>query len=486
VLGVLACIGDAPDLAASSFERALREAPDNPAYAAALADTMLLGQREEQALSLYRRAFPALAKELAKLVDAGAPWKRVHPDWLKRFKRVTLPAVPRIISNIGALSRTPSRSETGTHLLNWAVLLAGRRQVTAAIFLLEHAVKAHPGLGYAHAVLALAHTLNLDWQPALTSAKGARDLGAEAFQGSTDLCVLAAQFGLRYSFTELDPVFDWSAFDRREEDGGDLLHQLPRCSGNTHPRFASGSLVYLVCCDTDYLLTHAIALACSVREHETFGAIHLHLFNPGIKAWDVIQRLKQAVAPLSLTISWEWADFKQYGGKALYCACARFARLYQFVSQVDNRFVMLDADSLLRGSLSRAVVEHIQIGLVRAANEPIWHQYLAGFTAFRRSPAALIFLADLSAFIVKNLVAGRARPYLDQIGLFASVYRHESLLDAITQLPIQKFCDTLLKDEALVWSVTQRKDDDRYNAYKQTVLAHFEPDRYSYDVGGGM
>ena len=121
---------------------------------------------------------------------------------------------------------------------------------------------------------------------------------------------------------------------------------------------------------------------------------------------------------------------------------------------------------------------HILYGLI--------NQYLAGFTAFRRSPAALIFLADLSAFIVKNLIAGRARAYLDQIGLFASVYRHESLLDAITQLPIQKFCDTLLKDEALVWSVTQRKDDERYNAYKQTVLARFERERHSYDAGGGM
>jgi tetratricopeptide (TPR) repeat protein len=474
VLGVLAFVGDAPELAASSFEHALRRVSDYPAYAAALADTMLLRQREEEALSLYRRAFPALAEHMAELIDAGAPWKRVHPDWLTRCKRVTLPTVPRSISDTRVLSCTKLRRETATHLLNWAVLLLCRRQASAAMFLLEHAVKANPALGDAHAVLALVQTLNLDWQPALASAKAARKLGAEAFQGSTDLCVLAAQFGLRYSFSELDSVFDWSAFHRLEEGDGDLLHQLSPCSGNTHPRFAHGRLVYLICCDTDYLLMHAIALVCSIREHETFGAIHLHIFNPRTEAWDAIQRLEQAVSPVCLTTSWEWVDFDRYGGKALYCACARFVRLYQFVSQVDNRFVMLDADSLLRADLSRAVAEDIQIGLVRAPDEPIWHRYLAGFTAFRRSPAALAFLRDLGAFIGNNLITGHGRTYLDQIGLFASVYRHASLRDAITQLPIRKFCDTLLRDEGLVWSVTQRKDDGRYNAYKQAVLARYD------------
>jgi hypothetical protein len=135
--------------------------------------------------------------------------------------------------------------------------------------------------------------------------------------------------------------------------------------------------------------------------------------------------------------------------------------------------VMVDADSLLRGELDTALPPQIQIGVVRAADEPVWHQYLAGFTVFRRSAASIRFLMDFSAFVVQNLIAGRARTYLDQIGLCATAYRHESMAHEITELPVQKFCDTLCKDEGLVWSVTQRKDDDRYTAYKHAVLARF-------------
>jgi hypothetical protein len=45
-----------------------------------------------------------LAENLAKLIDAGAPWKRLRPDWPKRLKGVTLPSVPRSISNTRVLS----------------------------------------------------------------------------------------------------------------------------------------------------------------------------------------------------------------------------------------------------------------------------------------------------------------------------------------------------------------------------------------------
>jgi tetratricopeptide (TPR) repeat protein len=469
VLGLLTCIGGAPELGARWFTHALSEAPHNPAYIAALADAMLLGQREQEALSLYERAFPELAAENAGVNEAGAPWKRAHPDWLQQSKRVTLPPVPhdaREIATGGTLRR-----ETATHLLNWAGLLVGRRQVRQAIYLTERAVKANPALSYAHALLALLYTLNREWKPALASATAARRLTAEVFPGSTDLCLVSSQLGLRYSFGELDPVFDWSAFTgvRGESESG----QLPQCMGNIRPSFARGSLVYLICCDTDYFMTHAIALACSIREHDSAATIHLHLFNPRNDVWKAIRRLEKTLSPLPLTFSWEYLDFERYGGKAVYCACARFSRLYRIVQQCDNRVVMLDADSLLRAELSAALPSQIQIGVVRAPDEPVWHQYLAGFTAFRRSVASLRFLTDFSAFVMENLITGRARTYLDQIGLYATVYRHESLAHEITDLPVQKFCDTLCKDDGLVWSVTQRKDDERYTAYKQAVLARY-------------
>jgi tetratricopeptide (TPR) repeat protein len=470
VLGLLTCIGGAPELGARWFTHALSEAPHNPAYIAALADAMLLGQREQEALSLYERAFPQLAAENAGVNEAGAPWKRAHPDWLQQSKRVTLPGVPYDDSEVATGGTLAAK--TATHLVNWAGLLVRRRQVGQAIYLIERAVKANPALGYAHALLALLYTLNRDWKRALASAMAARHMTAEVFPGSTDLCLVSSQLGLRYSFGELDPVFDWSAFtgvrDESESSG-----ELPQCMGNIRPRFARDSLVYLICCDTDYFMTHAIGLACSIRTHDSTAAIHLHVFNPHVEVWEEIQRLKTALSPLPLTVSWEYLDFERYGGKAVYCVCARFQRLYQLVCQVDNRIAMVDADSLLRGEVSTALPQEIRIGVVRAPDEPIWHQYLGGFTTFRRSVASLRFLTDFSAFMVRNLIAGRARIYLDQIGLYATVYKHATMAHEITELAVQKFCDTLCKDEGLVWSVTQRKDDEHYTAYKQAMLARY-------------
>ncbi|MGZ5150496.1 MAG: hypothetical protein ACXWC5_10750, partial [Burkholderiales bacterium] len=389
ILGLLTCIGGAPEIGARSFSRALTTVSDNPAYIAALADAMLLQQREQDALTLYERAFPGLAAEISPVNEAGALWKRAHPDWLQQSKRVTLPGVPYHVWNIP--TGHTRETETATHLLNWGGLLVRRRRVRQAICVIERAVAANAALGYAHALLALLYTLNREWKLALDSAKAARDLTAEVFPGATDLCLIASQLGLRYPFTELDSVFDWSAFIGGS-DQGDSLGQLPECMGNVHPTFAKDSLVYLICCDTDYLMTHAIALACSIRAHDSTAAIHLHVFNPQVGVWDVIQRLDKALSPLPVTVSWEYLDFERYGGKAVYCASARFSRLYQIVQQVDNRVVMVDADSLVRGELATALPQQIQIGVVRAAGEPIWHQYLAGFTAFRRSAASIRFL----------------------------------------------------------------------------------------------
>ena len=184
----------------------------------------------------------------------------------------------------------------------------------------------------------------------------------------------------------------------------------------------------------------------------------------------------KVLAPLPLSATWESVDFNRYGGKGLYCACARFSRLYQLLLSTTNRIVMLDADSLVRGDLAVSLTQRRDIGLVRAEDEPLWHQYLAGFTTFRRSPAAEQFLKELGTFLATNLATGRARLYLDQIGLYACVHRRGgSFAEAVDHLPIATFCDTLFRDGALVWSVTQSKDEDSpFALLKRSVLRRYD------------
>jgi Tfp pilus assembly protein PilF len=476
LLGLLACRSGNADLGARFLERAIELVPGNQLYLAALGDARLLQQREDDALLLYSRAFPRYATHANSFSDEGLPWTKAHPDWLGRLRSVTLPALKpgvdlTIISGQGWVDN-PALSG---HLLNWALLLILHRRVRSAIYLIEQTVSADPQLGYAQAVLALLYTLNDDSQHALAAARIARNLGAEAFAGANDLCIIAAQFELNCGIPALDPVFDWSAFCGPDQAHARHPEILPAIDGLPFPQFRSDGLIYFICCDTNYFLEYGIALVCSVGEKCRNGAIHLHLFNPASEAWAALRRL-QSIVVLPLSVTWEAVDFDRYGGKTLYCSCARFVRLYQLLLTTDTRIVMLDADSLLRGDLGPALERCGDIGLVRAPYEPLWHRYLAGVTTFRRMPAAERFLTELGTFLSMNLTRGHARLYIDQIALYVCAQRCERTCGgSIEHLPIEIFCDTLFRDGALVWSITQNKNEDNpFTEYKRAILQRYQ------------
>ena len=476
LLGLLACHGGAVGVGARSIERALALEPGNTQFLAALADARLLQEREDEALALYGEAFPREWTSIGGLDDAGLSWKRAHPVWTRDLRRVVLPLPDSTTAKARARGTIQLSDAVPGHLLNWALLLISRRQGRRAMWLLEKAIAADAHLAYAHAALALLRTLNRDWSMALAAAKRARVLGAEVFPGANDLCVIASQLGLGTNIPDLDPLFDWSALSGAHVPGASRLECLPLIEGDAFPQFPAGVLVCFIACDSRYLLDHAIALACSIRENAGNCAVHLHVYNPTPEDWSTIHKLTRAVAPMQLSTTWEAVDFERYGGKGMYCANVRFWRLHQILQSTPNRVAMLDADSLVRGDLASALGGCRAIGLVRAADEPMWHQYLAGFTVFRRCAEVERFLGELGFFLVSNVLACRGRTYLDQIGLYVCA-RHcsEAVGDAIEALPIERFCDTLFQDTAIVWSVTQNKTDDSpFSRYRRLMLARFE------------
>ena len=482
LLGVLACRGGDADSGVRAIERALALSPGNTWYLAALADARLLQQRPGDAQALYSRAFPLEAADLAGLTDAGLPWKRTHPDWIGGLLQVTLPlSLPHLdATHKGQL---PADEVEAGHLLNWALALVSQRRVRQAIFLLQQAVMRDRRLGYGHAALALLHTLNRDWGPALTAAHVARSLGAEAFRGSNDLCVLAAQFGTGIAYSELDPVFDWSPLTASAEAGSGHLDRLPPVEGVPYPRFPENILVYFIACDPRYFLEYGIALACSIRDSTERDAIHFHIYNPTPELWSALHELRSRLTPLMLSVTWESVDFDRFGGKSAYCSFARFSRLYQLLldTSADLRVVMLDADSLVRGDPAPALARGREIGLAHAGDEPLWHQYLAGFTAFRASAAATRFLHELSNFLATNLAAGCARAYLDQIALYACAHRRNAAtVQVIDHLPVGVFCDTLFGESALIWSVTQNKGvDSPFDRARRSILERYNQPVFS-------
>jgi tetratricopeptide (TPR) repeat protein len=469
-LGVIACALGKSDAAAAALERAVGSDAGNALYIAALANVRLLQEREDDAHALYRRAFPDVARRLDALPERSSPWKKAHPDWLRPLRRLSLPRVQD--------GKAPDLcAATPSCLLNWGLLLIRFRRVRAGTDLIEQALHANAGYGYGHAVLALVYTLDRAWPQALAAAQAARSLGADTLPGEMDLCVVSAQLGMGKPPHELDPLFDWRPLHGPNDDS--YLERLPAIQGLPIAPLPADALVHFVACDTAYLEQHAVALAHSIRAQCGDGAIHLHLFEPTAQTWASLDKLRLDLSPLPLSVTWETVAFDDYSGKSLYCACARFVRLYQMVRATGNRVVMLDADSLVRGDLASALAGAGDIGLVRAEHEPPWHYYLGGFCAFRRSPVSLAFLRELGALLAFNLPGGRARRYLDQLALYICARRAESEGVCIEHLPIGKFCDTLFTEDALVWSVTQNKDaDSPFARYKREVLARVQrPER---------
>ena len=476
LLGLLACHGGAHDTGARHIERALELEAGNRQYLAALADARLLQQREVDALALYTEAFPQEFAATRDLEDGDLPWKRAHPDWTRTLRRVVSPLPDPGCD--GSRSPGPVRFDDAVpgHLMNWALVLISRRQGKRAIWLLNRAILANARLGFAHAALAIVQTLNRDWEPALAAATSARALCEEGFQGANDLCILASQLGLGTDIKDFDPQFAWDAFSRPEPDITPELKMLPDLEGEAFPEFPAGALVCFIACDPQYLVDHATALACSIRENCDRCAIHLHVFNPDDRARSTIRRLGQALEPIPVSVTWEWADFDRYGGKSVYCPYIRFCRLYQLVASTENRVVMFDADSLVRGDLNAALEDCRAIGLVRTTGEPMWHQYLAGVVTFCRTTEAERFLLLLGSFLASNVLAGKGRAYLDQIGLYVCALHHRGTLgEAIQELAIERFCDTLFRDSALVWSITQNKAaDGPFVQYQRAMLSKFE------------
>lgn len=480
LVGVLACRGGDADSGARAIERALDLSPCTW-YLAALADARLLQQRPGDAQVLYSRAFPRQAADLAGLTDAGLPWKRTHPDWIRGLMRVTLPlSLPHLEGT--RKGQLPADEVEAGHLLNWALALVSQRRVRQGIYLLQQAVIRDPRLGYGHAVLALLYTLNQDWQPALAAGYVARNLGSEAFPGANDLCILAAQFGTGTPCAELDPVFDWSAFTAAVH-GSSHLEDLPRLEGIPFAQYPDNSLVYFIACDPTYFFEYGIALACSIRETTHRSLIHFHIYNPTAELWSALPGLRTRLVPLTLSLTWELVDYDRFGGKSFYCIFARFSRLYQLLvsATAGIRVVMLDADSLVRSDLAPALAGGREIGLAHAEHEPVWHRYLGGFTTFRASPAALQFLHELSTFLTTNLATGQARAYLDQIALFACVYQRKAAVDEIVDnLPNTVFCDTLFLEDALIWSVTQNKGvDSPFDRARRSILGRYDQPIFS-------
>ena len=201
-----------------------------------------------------------------------------------------------------------------------------------------------------------------------------------------------------------------------------LMGLVPSCNET--------DLVVFVGCDTAYLIEHAIPLAYSVDRNSPGNRVHLHIINPGVDVERTLSVLARDLADTVLTwtteetplpaedagqVTEETRPGAQMGAKTYY-ACIRFARAYQVMDAAPARYLILDADCIVRKPLP---LPETDLGLFLRPEMPD-HMKVAAGVVYIGTQNGRNVLAAVSASITDGLRQGYGW-FLDQIAFAMAV-----------------------------------------------------------------
>ncbi len=333
-------------------------------------------------------------------------------------------------------------------------------------------MRLEPDDGYAHAAMALIHTLARHWPEAEGEARAATARKGQLGAGLVDLCLMAATFE---QGRPVEGAFDFGSIGL---DGaaaiGPALEHLPPIDEGEMRQPAHKNWCLFVAADSGYVRPHLVPLLLSMIEAGIGAGVHVHLYNPAADTMPLIDAVRAKLAPRPLTISRETVDTARYYAKNTYYSSARFCRLFQFVRATNVPTLMVDADSLWRADPSAmlaALHATADIGLCRIDAQPPWARIVGRVVYAVPGTAGADFLRRVALFIADNFRKGTARWFLDQVALHA-VHDRASGGTRFAYLPEARMSDRQFTDRSLLWAVTNRmkKDANRYNDLKRDLL----------------
>ncbi|BAI75805.1 hypothetical protein AZL_c05120 (plasmid) [Azospirillum sp. B510] len=410
--GALTDLGDG-DGAAGALRRALRLAPDSDSYLLRLGDCLYALDRTAEAEMLYRR------------LDTLQPGR---PDCLYRLGQCRL-AASRLMDAGLATARS----------------LVDRAAMTEAIACFASAATAgHADAAknlFGTAIVAIQTGVMDDGTLERTAAIGRRRLMVET-RDSVALSVvcyhlyrrerldLACRYFRKYARhwtpPEIAADFEmllWSMVRSEPAFFERLTVEPPACFTRAGRRLpvppkADGRAILLVGCDGEYWRRFGAGFLATWRERAGTCALHVHVVNPsGAIEMDLMRLAGEGDGALSL--SFETIDL---GGlpepvRLTYFASARFAVTRQLLRRGAGPVIQVDLDAHLLADPGAAMAEwpdwDVAVMQDRRRRGPT-RDFLAGFLAFNRTPAALRYLDLVVAYIGRHFDQGRAFWGLDQ------------------------------------------------------------------------
>ena len=193
------------------------------------------------------------------------------------------------------------------------------------------------------------------------------------------------------------------------------------------PPDADGRPILLVGCDETYWRRFGAGFLATRLEKAPSCALHVHVVNPSDDTEAELMRLAgDGDAPLS--VSFETIDLAALPEpvRLTYFASARFAVTQRLLRQGIGPVIQVDVDALLLSDPGLAMADwqawDVAVMQDRRGRGPT-RDFLAGFLAFNRTPAAQRYLDFVVAYIGRHFDEGRAFWGLDQAAPYCT-YDH--------------------------------------------------------------
>ncbi len=417
--GALTDLGDGAG-AAGALRRALRLAPESDAYLLRLGDCLYAQERMVEAEECYRR------------LDALHPGRA---DCRYRLGLCRLAASRLMAAVLATAGKTVDRAALGEAIAAFADAAtgghadAGKNLFGTAVVAIQTGVMDDSTLDR----IAAAARRRLMVEPRNSVAlsvvcyrlyrRGRLDLASRYFRKYARHWTpqdIAADFEmLLWSMVRGEPAF----FDR-------LAAEPPACFSRAVRRMpvppqADGRPILLVGCDETYWRRFGAGFLATRQEKAPSCVLHVHVVNPSDKTEAELMRL---AGDVPLSVSFETTDLAVLPEpvRLTYFASARFAVTQQLLRQGAGPVIQVDVDALLLADPGAAMAEwqdwDVAVMQDRRGRGPT-RDFLAGFLAFNRTPAAQRYLDLVVAYIGWHFDEGRAFWGLDQAAPYCT-YDH--------------------------------------------------------------
>jgi hypothetical protein len=238
-----------------------------------------------------------------------------------------------------------------------------------------------------------------------------------------------------------------------------------------------GGLTLFTAADSGYLQRFIEPYLLSARAHVTRPRVHIHLYNPEEKDFELLMSMRGELPDMQITWSheifspeaWETrsSSSDQQSWKSLYICTSRFLAAQAVQQRCGSDILMTDIDILFNGDVTKRFCAPADVGLfLRLGERNLCKRTLGGLVYASARPNGRKFLSHVADDISRFLAAGRYWFAFDQLALYRAVLRmpEASRRSHILELTTQDMSFDFSPDGLILVPKGRSRDEGRFAA----------------------